>query len=395
MSSQNYIDGTGIHIQTYDEVVTQIVDGTPDIPGFKTIYGSDIIVDSNTPDGQMINIFALAKTDILALLTTIYNSQDPEQAVGVALDAVCQFCGITRKGGSYTEVAIDITVTSTVTLRGLSEPTEITYTVSDNNGTQFQLITSATITAGTHSLNFRAANLGAVLVLADTITNPVTVVAGVTTINNPSIPYQQGENQETDAQLRLRRDRSVAVPAQGVFDSLLGNVLNISGVTDAILFENDTNAVDANSVPAHSIWLIVDGGEDADIANAMAVIRNIAVGMKGDTSVDVTQIDGSILTVYFDRAVPEDLYVKFSVLSLSGAVIDDTALKNFLALNYTRTMNQAADITSLSALVNTYSKDLVIYDAGVSLTASAYAADVFPTSPKNKLTLDPANIDIV
>lgn len=393
--SQNFIDATGIHTQTYDQVVDQIVNGSTDIPGFKQIYGSDIIVDSNTPDGQMINIFALAKTDILALLTMIYNSMDPDQAIGVALDALCQYCGIARKGGSYTEIEIEITASSAATLHGLDDPEQITYTVSDNNGNQFQLIESVTLSVGVNTLNFRAANMGNVQVLPDTITNPVTVVVGVTGINNPGAPYQQGEDQETDSALRLRRQRSVSIPAQGVFDSLLGNVLDLNGVTDAILFENDTNAVDSNSIPAHSIWLIVDGGDDDEIGATIARIRNIGVGMKGDTSVDVAQIDGSTLTVYFDRAVQEDLYVQFSVKSLSNAVIDETALKNYLALNYTRTMNQAADITSLSALVNVYSKDLVIYAAGVSTTPSGYDEDVFPTSPKNKFVLDPDNIDIV
>ena len=393
--SENYVDATGINIQTYDEIVNEIVNGTPEIPGFKTIYGSDIIVDSNTPDGQMINIFALAKMDVLQLAVMIYNSFDPDQAVGTALDAICQLCGITRRGGSYTQIAIDITATSAVTLNGLDTPAEITYTVSDNNGNQFQLLETVTLSAGTTSLNFQARNLGNVQVLPDTITNPVTVVVGISTINNPGAPYQQGEDQETDAQLRLRRQQSVSLPAQGAFGSLLGAVLDLDGVTDAILFENNTGAVDSNSIPAHSIWLIVDGGDNNEIAEAMYLIRNLGVGMKGDTDVDILQVDGTTFSVYFDRAVQQDLYVQFSVKSLSNAVIDEQALKDYLALNYTRTMNQAADITSLSALVNVYSKDLVIYDAGVSITASGYDEDVFPTSPKNKFVLDPDNIDIV
>lgn len=395
MSSPNFIDATGINIQTYDEVVDEIVNGTPDIPGFKTIYGSDIIVDSNTPDGQMINIFALAKMDILQLAVMIYDSMDPDQAVGTGLDALCQLCGITRKGGSYTLIAIDITATSAVTLQGLDTPAQIPFTVSDSNGNQFQLLETVTLSIGVNSLNFQAALIGKVLVLPDTITNPVSVVAGVTTINNPGAPYQQGENQETDAQLRIRRARSVSLPAQGAFNSLLGAVLDLPGVVNAILFQNDTLLVDANTVPGKSIWLIVDGGTTADIAGAIYALRNLGVGMKGSTSYVITQIDGSLFTVYFDTATQQDLFVQFSVKSLSNVAIDLTALKNYLALNYTRTMNQAADITSLSALVNVYSNDLVIYDAGVSTMASGYVEDVFPTSPKNKFVLDPDNIDIV
>lgn len=55
----NYVSSTGLTLQTLAEIVTELE------TGFKAIYGVDINLDANSPDGQMINLFAQAKLDIL------------------------------------------------------------------------------------------------------------------------------------------------------------------------------------------------------------------------------------------------------------------------------------------------------------------------------------------
>ena len=97
----NEINENGIQIETLQESIDAIVEGTIDVPGLKDIYGNDISTDSDTPDGQLVNIYALSKQDILDLIVSSYNSKDPDQAVGVALDAVCELCGIFRREGIF------------------------------------------------------------------------------------------------------------------------------------------------------------------------------------------------------------------------------------------------------------------------------------------------------
>ncbi len=71
----NTIDANGITIETYAETVSNIVNGTSSAPGLTQIYGTDINVASNSPDGQMVNIFALSKQDILNLCIRIIIKQ--------------------------------------------------------------------------------------------------------------------------------------------------------------------------------------------------------------------------------------------------------------------------------------------------------------------------------
>ena len=95
--SENLISGSGIQIQTYPDILNGIIYGTVEVPGLTQIYGADINTASNTPDGNLINIFALSKEDVLQLCVSIYDSFDPDQAVGIALDSIAQLCGIARK----------------------------------------------------------------------------------------------------------------------------------------------------------------------------------------------------------------------------------------------------------------------------------------------------------
>jgi hypothetical protein len=129
----NQITGAGIEIETYPEIVSGIVNGTSEVPGLVTIYGNDINVGSNTADGNLVNIFALSKEDILQLCVSIYDSFDPDQAVGVALDSISQLCGIARQGGSYTQTAIVLVTTQAVNLVGLDNTVSTPFTISDAN----------------------------------------------------------------------------------------------------------------------------------------------------------------------------------------------------------------------------------------------------------------------
>src|ERR1019366_2989931 len=175
--STNQIDGSGIQIQSFSDIWNDLVNGTPGVPGLLQIYGADVNIDQNSPDGQWINIFALAKQNVLEMLVQIYNSKDPDQAVGIDLDAVSQLCGITRQGGTYTQVNVLINTSAALNLSG--QDTSTPYTVQDANGNQYQLIISASLVLGNNTLAFQSVNIGAVQCLANTLTTPVTVVAGV------------------------------------------------------------------------------------------------------------------------------------------------------------------------------------------------------------------------
>ena len=212
----------GLEVKTLEELRGELVDD------FEAIYGEDINVDQNSQDGQQINIYAQGGVDLREVLNQVNANFDPDQALGRVLDQRVAINAITRNGGTYTLTPVEIVTDDAVNLVGLDDqsdelnPTVANlYTIKDDAGTEYYLLDSISIVgAGTQDLTFRAAAIGEVEVQLNTITEPVTVIAGVTGINNPSGALSIGVNEESDANLKVRRRGSVAIPSTGYLDGI-------------------------------------------------------------------------------------------------------------------------------------------------------------------------------
>ena len=385
----NVLDANGLQVVTQNEIVENL---TTD---FQDIYGEDINVDSNSPDGQVINIFAQMMEDLYELAHQIYTSFDPDQAIGTVLDQRCAINGIQRKAGTYTYVMVDVTADRSVTLEGLNNNSvEDSYTISDSEGNQFALANTTSISAGTTSLRFRAVNVGNVEVMPNTITTPITVILGVTSVNNPSVAAEQGVNEETDAQLRERRKRSVAISNQGYTDGLKAALLNLSDVTSASVYNNRTSTTDADGIPGHSIWVVVQGGSDADIGKVMDNKVPGGVGMKGNTSVVVRQDDGSNETYKFDRATTETLYVKLTITPLNGQVIDEDNIKASIAGNMIFSPYETVDSSSIICYTKSV-QDNIALTCQVSTDGTTWETVATPSAKDKMFKILSSSITII
>lgn len=369
--TDNYVDETGLHTQSLVDIITALE------TGFKAIYGADINVAANSPDGQMINLFAQAKIDMLDLITDVYGSFSPTNARGAVLDQRCAINGVTRLGATYTVVNISIVVDRDVYLTGVNDGAP--FTISDGAGNKFVLIdsvlVSTTDTPGTvHA--FRAYNKGAVNVNTATLTTIDTITLGVLSVNNATSPTTQGIDEESDAALRFRRSVSVSLPSSGFLEGLQGALAAIDGVTNARVYENTYNSSDGDGIPGHAIWCIVEGGDDDEIANVIHVKRNAGCRMKGSEVVAIPQVNGFDLPIMFDRPSLEDLYIELTIVSLDPSVhtIDEDFIKQAIYDGVTYGINQTADFTAISSIVKAADPYAVITAGGVSDDGMTYAS---------------------
>ena len=310
----NLLNSTGLTTATQAELLAQYT------LNFQETYGSSINISSDTPDGQSINNFIQTNLDVEDLVSQIYTSFDPDQAFGVVLDQRCAINGIQRQGGTYTVTPITIVTTQSANFYGLDQTAQPVYTVQDNAGNEWELQTTQIgLAAGTNVLNFQAANPGAVLTVPNTITIPITIVLGVTSVNNPTTYTTLGQTEETDVALKIRRQQSTAISNQGFYDGLKAALLNINGVSNAFVKENDSGSTDGFGIPGHSIWVIVAGsGAASSIAQAIYAKRNSGCGMRGSVSYTITRTDGTPFTVYWDDVESETLFIACYLTSLDG-----------------------------------------------------------------------------
>lgn len=342
------LNADGLQVKTAQEILTDLS------ASFRGIYGNDINIDQNSPDGQIIHIIAQMGVDLRELLVQVNNGFDPDRAIGRILDERVVINNIERVGATYTVINIDITVSQTVTLQGLdgnyNDPNATAYTVQDNAGNQFILADTTTLVPGTHSLTFRARNIGQVETTIGTITNPVTIILGVTGINNPVAPVTIGQNEETDAQLRVRRQRSVANSANGYLNGLLGLILSLDGVTDAMLYENFTDVTDVNGIPPHAIWAVVEGGANIDIANAIYERKSYGCNMKGMVEVPIETASGQQFIAKFDRPTSQNLYIQFEIKRTNPFhVFDLGVIKQYLEDNVLYNIGDFAETSVLTS----------------------------------------------
>lgn len=385
----NSFDSFGLQTLTQNEIVDNLT------AEFKEIYGEDINVDSNSPDGQIINIFAQMQEDYYELLNQVNSSFDPDQAIGTVLDQRCAINGVQRKSGTYTYVQIDVTADRSVTLAGLdSNSVEDSYTISDNEGNLFVLANTSNIQNGTTSLRFRAVNIGNVEVTPNTINTPVTIILGVTEVNNPSGASEQGINEETDAELRERRKRSVSISNQGYTDGLLAALENIPDVTKASVYQNRGATTDADGIPGHSIWVVVQGGTDEQIGKVMDNKVAGGVGMKGTQSVNVIQSDGSIATYNFDRPTAETLYLSLDITPLNGQIIVYDDIKSSIVNGLKFQPNETVDSSAIICYIKSVQENIAL-TCQVSTDGITWETVVTPTTKDKYFEITTSSIEIV
>lgn len=359
----NLIDANGLTTATREELFDQISSG------MREIYGADINLASDTPDGQMINLFLQVILDVQDLIMTVYNGFNPDNAIGKVLDQRVAINGIQRQAGTFTVTNITITTTQSVNLYGMDQDDQEVYTVSDSAGNLWVLQTSQ-IGTGTGSFvyTFQAAIPGAQLTVPNTITVQVTIVLGVASVNNPTTYTTLGVNEESDAALRLRRQKSVSLASQGYLPGLLAGLLNIPGMTTAFVYENNTDSTDSNGVPSHSIWVITAGSaSDEDIAQTIYDYRNAGCGMYGDESYDITQVDGTIFEINWDEVFPVNLFIAFTATSLNGTTSPDiAAIREGLPTAYMPDVDEEVNINGLATVVQQIDPNTLVTSSGFS-----------------------------
>jgi uncharacterized phage protein gp47/JayE len=386
------LTSAGLQTKTLAEIVAELV------AYFQQIYGSDINVDPNSPDGQLINILAQVGIDRREIAKEVYSSFGLDGAFGKALDQRVSLNGVTRIPGTYTYTPVSVTFDRALNLKGLDgveTPAGDEFTVYDNEGNEFILATSQAIVApSTNSYQFRAKDIGRVETTLNTITNQRTIVIGVTAVNNPSPPIVIGQDEETDAALRIRHAKMFKLASTGPADAVRAALLSTPGVFDAYVAENVTDAV-ANGLDPHSIWCIVDGGTNADVAQAIYSKKAPGCGLNGAVNVNVARPQGNTMTILFDRPTAQNLHFRFTLVPrLPSLDFDNDLIKQKIVETVSYKIAQLSSIGDFVIAMQTIEPDVIVTAPQVSLNGADWSDYVNPPTFQHRLVLDVARITI-
>ncbi len=118
-----------------------------------------------------------------------------------------------------------------------------------------------------------------------------------------------GALRQTNESLRVTRDAEISEAGSGTADSIRAKIRAIDGVTACSVFHNETDAVDGNGQPAHSVQALVVGGTDAAIGAVLLANVDAGIITFGTTPIDVLDSMGTTQHYFFTRLSQVNAYV--------------------------------------------------------------------------------------
>ncbi len=333
----------------------------------KAQLGANVNTQSDSILGVIITILADREGELWELLQSVYAGLDPDQATSDQLRALAALTGtvpaaatkstalLSATGTPATVLAVGriaavagspssrFVTTAEATLAAATAWAGTTaYVVGDirtNASRIYRCITAGTsagsggptttaadITDNTAHWRYLGEGTGYATVAAEgevtgpvvgnayTITSIVTPVSGWSNVTN-ILDAAVGTNEETDAALRVRRVVELSAQGAGTVETIRAKVSKVTGVLDAVCFENTTDTTDGSGRPPHSVHVVVEQGTSTALAVATAIFESKPAGIAthGSQSQAVTDSRGASHTIKWDWASAVNIYVDVDI----------------------------------------------------------------------------------
>ena len=293
------LDKSGITISTLPEIKSRLENL------MRGIYGQDINLEADTPDGQLIGVLAQELSNCYQLIYGIYRQLDPYSATGNWLTSVTKYAGIVRRDATYS--TCDKVIFSGKT--GLKIPAG---TILKKESDKWVVLNDIVIgDSGSTIGKIRSQNLGLYeLSKGDELDSEVLFIGLTSIVADKN--SEDGREIESDGSLLVRFMRSHTINNSEDKSGIAAALLDLPFVKQAVVYENFTNEVDEKGLPPHSINAVVVGGNDADIAGVITRKKIGGCGLHGEIETRYSYMDVERV-VFFDRAKEKKIKVKLVV----------------------------------------------------------------------------------
>ena len=302
------ITPAGFVIKRFEVILQELIDALK----AASAWGPGVNVLPDSPLGQLLNIFGEREALVWELAQDVYDSQYPDSASGASLDNVSTLIGVERLPSTQSIVVCTFTGTSGTLIPAGS-------IVSTNpGGNRFFTLADLTIPpGGSIDGTLNSDEYGPIAAPAGTLKTIITKVSGwVSVINDEDA--DMGEAIESDPDLRIRRLQSLQIGGRSTVGGMFANLLQtVEDVTAVLVVENETDIIDAEGRPPHSVESIVKGGTDQNILDAIWDLKpaGIQTAATSPESVVGTVVDseGYVHTIRFSRPSEIDVWMHIEI----------------------------------------------------------------------------------
>lgn len=324
MADFEYITELGVIVPDTEVIDAQVKSE------WREALGEDLIVEPETPQGAIISAIVEGRDSVARNNAEVAMQINPDIAGGRWLDAIGSLTFHERLRATYS-------VLSGVVLTGI--PNTIVQAGSiavTEGGEQFTLSGTVQIGGdGTAIGQFIAVNPGPIAVAPEQLRLIATAVLGWETVSNP-VAATVGRFRQSDAAFRRSRRLQLGAQASGSLVSILGKVRAVEGVVSAVGRENvksTTETIDGLELVPHSVFVVVDGGEDEDVARAILEGKDGGSNYNGGTVVSIVEpISGQTYDVQFERPAIITVQVRVTARfnNLDGDAIIRDAIQQYV-----------------------------------------------------------------
>lgn len=246
-------------------------------------FGGNLNPDPTTPQGQLAVSWTAATGFANGTFCLVTTQFDPAYAEGRYQDAIARIYFLERNPAEPTAV-----VATCTGLPGTVIP--VGALAQDADGNNYVSTAAGTIGAGgTVEITFATIATGPIACPPGALNTIYRAIPGWDSITNAAEGVL-GQDVESRNAFEARRAASVAINAVGTLPAIKANVLNVSGVLDAYVTENDiAEAVTIGDVTLapNSLYVCVAGGAAADVAGAIWRKKAPGCAYTGTTTVAV------------------------------------------------------------------------------------------------------------
>ena len=184
---------------------------------------------------------------------------------------------------------------------------------------------------------------GEVIANSGTLTVIDNPIGGLDSTINPE-DATIGRDIETDAEVRIRRNRRLQVSIAGTRQAIRNNILRLNDIEGSIqledvkVFDNTSDVVDARGIPPHAFEAFVfqAGGvttRDQEIIDAIGQSGPAGIEPHGDVSGVFIDNEGNPNTINFSRPTEIDIWLELDLTVTSEYPTDgDTQVKNTMVV---------------------------------------------------------------
>lgn len=332
----------------------------------RNLFGADINLSVRSPLGIFLRVIAWSIGLLWQLAEQVYNQGYLRKAEGAALDYLVELANIKRHQAAKSHGDIKI----------YGQPNKLIkagFLVSTAGGIKYKTLKDATIeSTGYVIVSIEAVEYGdsgnVETGLINKILNPET---GITKVENPK-ETNSGRDIESDYELRNRYELSFATGGSATVDAIRAKVLSIPSVKSAVVLENKTMEV-VGSIPPKAIMVVVQGGTDKEVAQAILDTKAAGIQTAGDVVHTIPDASGLPKEIRFQRTRKVTVYIKIAATKSIEGNLNEDGIRQAIS-SYFNGLKMGDDIVYSSMLTFIFShiQGLKDIDLSISKTKADY-----------------------